>query len=94
MTENLKNILKAAEENEELKAKLQGLTGEETPEQLAELAKEYGFTLTKEDFESEDGQELSDSELEAVAGGGCNPDCKIGRVKIPEKQCGKNSLWF
>lgn len=93
MTENLRAFLKEAEENEELKAKLKELTGEETPEQLFKLAEEYGFTLTKADFAPADVREVSDSELEAVAGGGCNPDCSIGRVEIPTPECGKG-LWF
>ena len=93
MGENLKRFLQAAEENEELKSKLKALSGEETVDEIAALAKEYGFELTKEDFKLEDGSELEDAELAAVAGGGCNPDCKIGRVKIPEKKCGKG-LWF
>ena len=70
MNENLKKFLEEASKNEELKAKLAALTDKETAVAKAiELAKEYGFTLTAEDFQPADGAELSLDELDQVAGG-------------------------
>ena len=71
MNENLKKFLEEASKNEELKARLAALTDKETTvEKAIELAKEYGFTLTAEDFKPADGAELSLDELDSVAGGG------------------------
>ena len=70
MNENLKIFLEEASKNEELKAKLTALTDKETAVAKAiELAKEYGFALTAEDFQPADGAELSLDELDQVAGG-------------------------
>ena len=70
MNENLKKFLEEASKNEELKAKLSALTDKETAvEKVIELAKEYGFTLTAEDFQPAEGAELSLDELDSVAGG-------------------------
>ena len=70
MNENLKKFLEEASKNEELKAKLAALTDKETAvEKAVEIAKEYGFTLTEEDFQPADGAELSLDELDRVAGG-------------------------
>ena len=71
MNENLKKFLEEASKNEELKAKLSALTDKEIAvDKAIELAKEYGFTLTAEDFQPADGAELSLDELDSVAGGG------------------------
>ena len=75
MNENLKKFLEEASKNEELKAKLAALTDKETAvEKAVEIAKEYGFALTAEDFQPADGGELSLDELDQVAGGtsGCS----------------------
>ena len=73
MNENVKKFLEEASKNEELKAKLAALTDKDTAVVKAvEIAKEYGFTLTADDFKTADGTDLSADELEAVAGGG---DC-------------------
>jgi len=70
MNENLKKFLEEASKNEELKAKLAALTDKETAvEKAIEIAKEYGFALTAEDFQPADGGELSLDELDQVAGG-------------------------
>ena len=72
MTENLKKFLEEASKNEELKAKLAALTDKETAvEKTVEIAKEYGFTLTAEDFQAAEAADLSPDELEQVAGGVC-----------------------
>ena len=70
MNENLKKFLEEASKNEELKAKLAALTDKETAvEKAVEIAKEYGFALTAEDFQPTDGAKLSLDELDQVAGG-------------------------
>ena len=71
MNENLKKFLEEASKNEELKAKLEALTDKETAvDKAIEIAKEYGFALTAENFQPADGAELSLDELDSVAGGG------------------------
>ena len=83
MNENLKKFLEEASKNEELKTKLEALTDKETAgERAVEIAKEYGFSLTAEDFKSAEGGELSVDELEQVAGG-------MGLVG----HCSNGSLW-
>ncbi|MEE3462081.1 MAG: Nif11-like leader peptide family RiPP precursor [Lachnospiraceae bacterium] len=72
MNENLKKFLEEASKNEGLKTKLKALTDKDTAtEKAIEIAKEYGFTLTAEDFKEIQGAVLSDDELDQVAGGGC-----------------------
>ena len=72
MNENLKKFLEEASKNEELKTKLEALTDKDTAtEKAIEIAKEYGFTLTAEDFKETQGAVLSDDELDQVAGGAC-----------------------
>lgn len=81
MNENLKALLQAASEDEELRAELtsimvelQGADDEARPEVVSRviaLANERGFDLSEEDLVvevAEDGQ-LEDAELAAVAGG-------------------------
>ena len=71
MNENLKKFLEEASKNEELEASLTALTDKDTAvEKAIEIAKEYGFTLTAENFQPADGAELSLDELDSVAGGG------------------------
>ena len=101
MNENLKKFLEEASKNEELKAKLAALTDKETAvEKAIELAKEYGFALTAEDFQPADGAELSLDELDRVAGGAnCVASSSVmcmvfgmNKVKMPYcTKCG--SFW-
>ena len=71
MKENLKKFLEEASKNEDLKAKLAVITDRDTAVAKAiELAKEYGITLTAEDFKPDEGDKLSLDEIEQVAGGG------------------------
>lgn len=65
MTENMKNFLAEVSKNEELKEK----AGKAAKEELIEIAKEAGYTLTEEDFAKPSKEELSDDELMTVAGG-------------------------
>jgi len=65
MTENLKKFLEAVSANKELAEKMSKATKEE----LIAIAKEMGFELTEADFEKPTAQELSDDELDTVAGG-------------------------
>lgn len=67
MTENMKKLLELASEDKEFGKEFQ----EADQETLIRLAKEHGIELTEADFEKPEN-EMSDSELDAVAGGG---DC-------------------
>lgn len=64
MTENLKKLLETVSANEELNKKASAASKEE----LLAMAKELGIELTEDDLKPE-SEELSDDELDAVAGG-------------------------
>ena len=66
MTENMKKFLETVSKNEELTAKI----GTMDKDALIELAKELGIELTDADLEKPAAQELSDDDLDTVAGGG------------------------
>ncbi len=65
MTENMKKFLEAISGNAELTEKARNAKSNEA---LAELAGTLGLTLTAEDFQAPEG-EVSDAELDGVAGG-------------------------
>ena len=65
MTENLKKFLEKVSEDAALAAKV---GAEKDPAALIALAKEMGFELTEDDFKRP-VEEVSDDELDAVAGG-------------------------
>ncbi|MCC8152391.1 MAG: Nif11-like leader peptide family RiPP precursor [Lachnospiraceae bacterium] len=76
----MKEFLEAVEKNEELKAKVDALSNkpDAVPADFIALAKEYGFTLTEADFaEGKTEGEITEDELEAVAGGGACA-CTLG----------------
>ena len=90
MNENLKKFLEEASKNEELKAKLAALTDKDTAAAKAvELAKEYGFALTAEDFQPMEGEVISLDELDQVAGG--TSDCSL--PQILGQQSDDNNSW-
>ena len=64
MTDNLKKLLELVSQNEELQKKLQGLNKDE----FIAAAKDLGIELTEADLS--ENAEISDDELDAVAGGG------------------------
>jgi len=64
MTEKLKRFLEAVSANEELAKKI----GTASKDELLAMAKELGIELTEADLEQ--NAEISDDELDAVAGGG------------------------
>ena len=72
-------LQKGLQEHPELGDKLKAIATDsqtEMQEKMIELLKEYGVILTAEDFKAPEG-ELSDDELNAVAGGGgCG--CAVG----------------
>ena len=72
-------LQKVLQEHPELNDRLKAITADsqtELQEKVIELLKEYGVILTAEDFKAPEG-ELSDDELNAVAGGGgCG--CAVG----------------
>ncbi|MCC8152394.1 MAG: Nif11-like leader peptide family RiPP precursor [Lachnospiraceae bacterium] len=77
----MKQFLEEMEKNEELKAKVEELNnrGDSTVEDFIALTKEFGFALTEEDFfgEKKSDDEISEDEMDAVAGGGvCK--CAVG----------------
>lgn len=72
-------LQKVLQEHPELGDKLKAIATDsqtEMQEKMIELLKEYGVILTADDFKAPEG-ELSDDELNAVAGGGgCG--CAVG----------------
>ena len=66
MTENMKNFLMKVSESEELSAKV---SEEKDVNALIAMAADMGITITEDDFK-EEPKELSDDELDTVAGGG------------------------
>lgn len=72
----MKKFLEVIEENPELKEKLQALGEKPAVSDIIALAAQYGMTLTEADFAAPKG-ELSEDELEAVAGGNEEGDCLI-----------------
>ncbi len=74
MSENMKKFLELVSKDETLKQKMQAFKDMEPADAISAgitLAKELGIELTEADFAKEkSGGELSDDELDAVAGGG------------------------
>lgn len=66
MTENMKKFLEEVSKQEVLAKKIDTV---QTKEEIIEVAKGLGVTLTEEDFEENSGVRLSEEELEAVSGG-------------------------
>ena len=90
MNDNVKNFIKEAEANEELKAKIEALEGaDDVVGKAIAIAAEYGYALTEEDLNTvteedfkEDGEEssaLGIDDLDGVSGG-----MKIVVVKSPQ----------
>ena len=69
MTDNAKKFLAFASKDEALKKEL---TGAKNVDTVLELAKANGFELKAEDFNSEAMEEISEDEMQAVAGGRTN----------------------
>ena len=68
----MKKLLEEMEKNEELKSKVEKLDQDpgSAPKDYIELAAQYGVELKEEDFKPADVKgELSEEELDAVAGG-------------------------
>ena len=74
MSDNMKKFLELASKDENLKQKMQSFNDMEPAEAISAgiaLAKELGIELSEADFAKEESNgELSDDELDAVAGGG------------------------
>lgn len=64
MTDAMKKLLELVSQNEELQQKFQGLNKDE----FIAAAKDLGIEITEADLEQ--NAEISDDELDAVAGGG------------------------
>ncbi|MBQ7216827.1 MAG: hypothetical protein IJS39_12690 [Synergistaceae bacterium] len=78
ITDNMKDFLEAASKDDALKADVKALAAkfdskpadEESLQAAAiELAAKHGFTLTEDDFKFEEMTELTEDEMNAVAGG-------------------------
>lgn len=83
MTENMKKLLEIVSASKELAAKINGMGKED----IITLAKELGVELTEADFSQ--NCELSDDELDTVAGGG-KCICSFGgggKASEGEKTC-------
>ena len=84
MSENLKKFLAMIADNKELEAKViecNKLGEAEVKQVMIKLAKENGIELAEADFEKKAepiSRELSDDELDAVAGGGGACGCVLG----------------
>ena len=84
--EQLKAFWEAIQSDPALQQKLQGVTDSGA---IVEIAKEAGFTISAEELQKAQ-EELSDEELDGVAGGGCgNAD---GDWRPAMSGCG-NSCW-
>ncbi len=66
MSENVKRFLEAVSQDKEF---LEKINEAASPETVIALAAEKGFTLTAEDMKPAATGELSDDELDGVAGG-------------------------
>ena len=86
----MKKLLEEMEKNQELKAKIEELdkNPESTPKDYIQVAAEYGIELKEEDFKPAQG-ELTDDELDAVAGGdACTcPIAGGGEASKTDKTC-------
>ena len=72
--EQLKKVMQEHPEINEMIKELRADSQEEMQAKMIELLKEYGVELTAEDLKAPCG-ELSDDELNAVAGGKITPGC-------------------
>lgn len=63
---------------------------------LVKFAEKYGFSIARdEDFEASGMEELSEDELEAVAGGKCAvSDCGAEYIAAWAAGCGFIAAWF
>jgi predicted ribosomally synthesized peptide with nif11-like leader len=92
MTENMKAFLEKVSSDEALKEKVKALESikdlDKCKAAAVELAKEAGFTLADEDFVSDTAEgELSDSEMDAVAGGVRPSGCGIFGMDLKYMNC-------
>ena len=76
MTNDMKQLVEKISADSKLKRQVaeiceSGKSNEEIDQELIALAKELGLTVTAKELDAyENGEELSDDELEAVTGGG------------------------
>ena len=84
MKENIVKFTNEVKANPELLEKLKALGETPDPDKLISVASEYGITLSEEDFEDDDIEELFAEDLENVSGGyGRKKRCKYCGKKIP-----------
>ena len=76
MTDNMKKFLEAVSSDEALQKEFKALADSVAKEAdaqksvIVELAAKHGFTLTEDDFKPSEMEEVSEDEMQAVAGGG------------------------
>ena len=76
--EQLKAFLEKVKDDTSLQEKLKAAADNDA---MAAIAKEAGFSISADDLKSTQVTELSDMELEGVAGGG---DCIVCRLEVTE----------
>ena len=88
MNDNMKNFLKEAEANEELRTKIEALEGaDDAIEKVIAIAAEYGYALTEEDFKEGGDAALSLDDLDSVAGGISLQEKLFGFTRIRNHKC-------
>ena len=85
----LKAFLEKVQGATSLQKKLKSATGAEA---VVEIAKEAGFSISADDInkaqsEISDDREISDEELEGVAGGGCQCGYCLSCLNKKQKSC-------
>ena len=76
--EQLKAFLEKVKADDKLQEKLKAAAN---PDVVVSIAKEAGFSISADDFKNTQSRELSEKELEGVAGGG---DCIVCRLEVTE----------
>ena len=88
----MKKFLEEASRDKDLIGKV---SKAETPEEIIALAAENGFTLTDDDLKREEPDgEVSDSELDAVAGGKACACVAGGGGEVGESSHGRDTLCY
>lgn len=83
---NLKKFYEAAEKNEEIKKalvaaneKASGMSAEEAKKEIIKLAAQFGYEISEKDFD-DPNDELTEDEMDNVAGGGIKAGCFISNA--------------
>ena len=86
MTEKAKEFMEFISKDDELLDRIKKV---QSVEQALEIANEKGYDLTAEDFAQADaGEEISEDELQAVAGGWKNCGCVVAGIGVSDASDG------